>query len=340
VGEQSTIHREARSILCARLRLDDFDAVPGLSPVWDERYRQLGRGRPSIAVGVASTPNLQLAYVARTPGVFVNGAATGGAAVLAIPLSATRLFMQRAPWDSSLVAYLPPGSEYEVLSPAPHRVVALAVNPALLDRVAMERFGTPMTSGASGRFLRMRDASAREGVLRTWARWISSSTRAPSMLGDPVVARVMEQEVVQSLVAALAPTSPLAPLTPYRVLALRAETYIRDTLGEPAQLRDICDAVGTEARSLHHSFQKVFGIPPKAYQRALRLDAVRRDLLRGGPERTVSETAVRWGFFQFGYFAMSYRSMFGELPRETLQRSRDSRGPRVHGVRSGPAVRS
>jgi hypothetical protein len=117
VGEQSTIHREARSILCARLRLDDFDAVPGLSPVWDERYRQLGRGRPSIAVGVASTPNLQLAYVARTPGVFVQGAATGGAAVLAIPLSASRLFMQRAPWDPSLVAYLPPGSEYEVLTP-------------------------------------------------------------------------------------------------------------------------------------------------------------------------------------------------------------------------------
>jgi AraC family ethanolamine operon transcriptional activator len=129
-------------------------------------------------------------------------------------------------------------------------------------------------------------------------------------------------------------------LTPYRALALRAETYIRDTLGEPTQLRDICDAVGTEARSLHHSFQKVFGIPPKAYQRALRLDAVRRDLLRGGSQRTVSETAVRWGFFQFGYFAMSYRSMFGELPRETVQRSRDSRGPRVHGVRSGPAVRS
>ncbi len=340
MGEESSIHREARSILCARLRLDDFDAVPGLSPIWDERYRQLGRGRPSIDVGVTSTPNLQLAYVSRTPGVCVQGAATAGAAVLAIPLSASQLFMQRAPWDPSLVAYVPPGCEYEVLSPAPHRVLALAVSPALLDRVAMERLGTAMPSGVAGRFLRMRDASAREGVLRTWARWISSSTRAPSMLGDPIVARRMEQEVVGSLVAALAPPSPLPPLTPHRQLALRAETYIRDTLDEPAQLRDICDAVGTGPRSLHLSFQKVFGIPPKTYQRALRLDAVRRELLRGGPERTVSETAVRWGFLQLGYFAMSYRCMFGESPRETLRRGRDSRRPHVRWLANGPAVRS
>ncbi len=340
MGAQSNIHQEARSILCARLRLDDFDAVPGLSPVWDERYRQLGRGRPTIDVGVTSTSNLQLAYVSRTPGVFVQGAATGGAAVIAIPLSASRLFMQRAPWDPSLVAYLPPGCEYEVLSPMPHRVLALAVSPALLDGAAMETFGTPMTSGVSGRFLQMRDAAAREGVLRTWARWISSSTRTPSMLGDPVVARQMEHEVVQSLLAALAPTNPLPPLSPHRHLALRAEAFIRDTLGEPARLGDICDAVGTAPRSLHLSFQKVFGIPPKAYQRALRLDAVRRDLLRGSPERTVSETAVRWGFFQLGYFARSYRFMFGESPRETLKRGRDARGSRVRWLANGPAMQS
>jgi AraC family ethanolamine operon transcriptional activator len=322
------------------LRLDDFDAVPGLSPVWDERYRQLGRGRPGIDIGVASTPNLQLACVARTPGVFVQGAATGGAAVLAIPLSAPHLFMQRAPWDASLMAYLPPGCAYEVLSPMPHRVLALAVSPALLDGAAMERFGTPMTSGVSGRFLRMRDAPAREGLLRTWTRWISASTGAPSMLGDPAVARQMEHEVVQSLMAALAPTSPLPPLTPHRQLALRAEAYIRDTLAEQAQLRDICDAVDTGPRSLHLSFQKVFGIPPKTYQRALRLDAVRRELLRGSPERTVSETAVRWGFLQLGYFARSYRCMFGESPRETLQRGRDSRGFHPRWPRAGSAARS
>jgi AraC family ethanolamine operon transcriptional activator len=330
VSEEIIIRGPSGPPLCGRVRLDDFDAIPGLSPVWDERYRQIGRGRPAIQIALASTTRLQLVYMSRNPGVLVQGAAVGGAALLGIPLSGSHLFLRRKPWERDAVGYAPPGGEYEILSTSPHRMLALAVAPGLLDTVAMETLGTTMASFAGASQLRLRDPAASEALRRCWLRWLSAVAASPTLLADPAMARRMEAEILTAFFGALAPREPEWTASSRRQLALRAEAYIRDTLGDPIPLPAICDAVGTSTRTLHASFQQVFGLPPKAYQKALRLDAVRRELLQAREGDTVSAVAGRWGFFQFGYFAMDYRRMFGESPRETLRRGRAGRGRPFH----------
>jgi AraC-like DNA-binding protein len=65
----------------------------------------------------------------------------------------------------------------------------------------------------------------------------------------------------------------------------------------------------------------IFGMPPKAYWKALRLAMAREDLRRARKGMTVSEVAAKWSFYRFGYFAIDYRQVFGENPRDTLQRA-------------------
>jgi transcriptional regulator GlxA family with amidase domain len=73
-------------------------------------------------------------------------------------------------------------------------------------------------------------------------------------------------------------------------------------------------------RTLHDTFHHEVGMSAMAYLRGIRLDHVRTELLRGAASgRTVTDIAMRWGFFHPSRFAQQYRERFGELPSETLR---------------------
>ncbi len=64
-------------------------------------------------------------------------------------------------------------------------------------------------------------------------------------------------------------------------------------------------------------------MPPGRFLKLLRLNRVRRDLIREScAERSVTSLAITHGFTELGRFAGEYRALFGELPSETLQRPR------------------
>jgi AraC family ethanolamine operon transcriptional activator len=307
---------------CGKVQLDDFDAIAGLNPAWDERYAQIGKGRATVDVAFATTGRLQVAHAARAPGLRIRGASAPGLASVAVALEAPRLHVQGEAWDPDLVAYVPPGVEHEILGAAPHRILALAVSHERLRSAAQEHLGQPLPAARSGAFLRLRSAEARASLVCTWSGWIAAGARDPASLLDPATAERMEDEILAAFLRGVVVDLARRPVRPRRELALRAEAFIRDTLGQPVRLDQICAAVNASPRAVHASFQEVLGIPPKAYQKALRLSAVRADLRSARPGATVSEVAARWGFFQFGYFAVDYRKMFGESPRDTLRHAR------------------
>ena len=59
---------------------------------------------------------------------------------------------------------------------------------------------------------------------------------------------------------------------------------------------------------------------PGAYLRALRLNAVRRELKSpAARSKTVQDAAAAWGFWHLSQFALDYRKLFGERPSQTLR---------------------
>lgn len=311
-----------------RVELDDFDAIAAVNSVFTERYTQVGRGRADVRAALATTHRMQIVSVSRSPGVRIQGASTAATACLAIPVEGPSLHLQGLPCTPGTLAYLPPSQEYEVLSASPHRMLVVAVERSRLDAVARDRWGTPMPRACSGPCFRSKDPVSVQRATRTWARWLVAGMRDPGLLVDPVAAERMEEEVLGAYLDAVDPEPGAGTVTPRRELARRAEAFIRGSLREPTRIDDICAAVNASTRGLHNAFKQVYGIPPKTYQKALRLAAVRQELLAARPGTTVSATAVKWGFFQFGYFAMDYRRMFGEGPRETLRRARAGRRTR------------
>ena len=87
-----------------------------------------------------------------------------------------------------------------------------------------------------------------------------------------------------------------------------------------------CKALGVSKRTLHDAFRDHLDTTPKAYLKALRLNAAHHDLLQRAGQTTVTDVALDWGFGHFGWFSQDYRRLFGETPLQTLRRGR-ARGP-------------
>jgi AraC family transcriptional regulator, ethanolamine operon transcriptional activator len=320
-----------RVSLAGEIQLDDFDAIREVSPEWDQDHVQIGRGRQAVRATVVQTARMQVACISRGPGARIQGTPPRGTVALAIALRGHRLQLRGRPLDRGIVGVQPDGSEFELVAPAPHSELVLAVDRRLLDEGAWERWGCPFPSGVTGGVLRLRDPDALRRILRTSARWLRAARASPAMVCDPASVARLESEVLAAYLDGIDPGPLPIPVGPRRELAHKAESFLRASLREPIRLQDVCDAVGASSRAVHAAFQVVYGIPPKAYLKALRLSAARAALRGARPGVTVSEIAARFGFFQHGYFSVDYRKMFGERPRETLRGAKAART--IHVVR-------
>jgi AraC-like DNA-binding protein len=75
---------------------------------------------------------------------------------------------------------------------------------------------------------------------------------------------------------------------------------------------------GASERLLRYAFLERFGVSPKAYLLAVRLNGVRKELRAADPVCTVIDVANIWGFWHMGQFAADYRRLFGNFPSKRL----------------------
>ncbi len=87
----------------------------------------------------------------------------------------------------------------------------------------------------------------------------------------------------------------------------------------PLSLDEICKAVGMKRRTLQKYFHELYGMGPTEYFRVRRLNGARTDLLKGGSK--VSDVAAHWNFTHLGRFSGSYKTLFGESPKTTRDRT-------------------
>lgn len=107
-----------------------------------------------------------------------------------------------------------------------------------------------------------------------------------------------------------------------RIAVERAREYIRARLAEPLRLSELCSYAHVQARALEYGFREITGLSPIAYVKSLRLNAVRKTLLRSpAPKRSISEIALDHGFWHLSQFAVDYRKFFGETPTSTRRRA-------------------
>ncbi|MFM7425754.1 MAG: helix-turn-helix domain-containing protein [Elainella sp.] len=144
----------------------------------------------------------------------------------------------------------------------------------------------------------------------------------PESLTQPQSRHQLE-DFISLLIDSIPPEASRSPSLPSPrrfELVKQAEEYMRTHLETPITLMSLCQALYTSERPLTYGFREVYGSSPMAYLKTLRLYAVRTELQQAEPTTTViAEIAHRFGFHSMGHFSRDYKTMFGELPSETLK---------------------
>ena len=102
----------------------------------------------------------------------------------------------------------------------------------------------------------------------------------------------------------------------------RAYQYMTANARENITIEDLTAVAGVSGRALYEGFRRFKGASPMACLRAIRMQAIRKELLDGKDTEDVTLIAQRWGFFHLGRFAANYQRIFGEKPSHTLRRRR------------------
>jgi len=102
----------------------------------------------------------------------------------------------------------------------------------------------------------------------------------------------------------------------------RVEDYIEAHWDEAVSIETLVKIAGVSERAIFRAFQRDRGYSPMAFAKIVRLRHAKELLATPSEKTTVTEVALRCGFANLGHFAREYREAFGQLPSETLARSR------------------
>ena len=308
----------------ATQQFTDFDVLSSALRGWALSLDQLDSGPFSCRL-----TQIQCGPVGLQEGTFSRrvqqrGAAPRGCWTFGVPLSHTTRYRWRGrSIEADHVIGFDEGTEMESVSEPGFHILAVSIEKKAAARLC-EATGLPPFSESVGREAALRCAPAELAQLRKFGNAIADHAKSKP---NPIGAKGFSTAVAQTLPSLLAEamgrseTTAFTPPANVRSKALRrALEAIHDRAAEPLSITELYRLSGASSRTVRYAFEEAFGIPPKTYLQAYRLNQVRRLLKNheGARSGSISDIANDWGFWHMGQFAADYRKMFGELPSETL----------------------
>jgi AraC-like DNA-binding protein len=175
-------------------------------------------------------------------------------------------------------------------------------------------------------------------LLRLHSKACRLAETRPKLIANPEVARALEQQLLHALVNCL--TADDANGNPktrrhHADVMVRFEEALTAHIGRQLNMPALCSAIGVPERTLRVCCSEFLGISPTRYLLLRRLNLARSALRRADPATaSVAEIARTYQFREPGRFAVTYRTIFGEMPSSTLRRKsiKNINLPKSHSV--------
>jgi len=309
-------------------RLHDFEDFRQLFGQWNGEFQQLSRGEFRGSIQVLQGRVVRLIQAASNQAILARGTDSDAFATF-IPITARN---ESTIWQGNrslrrgqLIAKRPE------VGYANNNRRGWTIRALLVPKEALERSIAVLTGKDPEEVMPSWAAlsPAPESMARFELAMETLQTRAlrhPSWLMTSS-GQDQEMECLRHLVDAMvdrpSKDSPRLAPSARAVLVKRTLDLMHQDLSTNLSAVHLCAALGVSDRTLRRAFHDTFGMGPLAYQRLLRLHAVRTALKqRDRADTRVADIAHRWGFHRLGAFAEAYCRQFGELPSQTPWRNK------------------
>jgi AraC family ethanolamine operon transcriptional activator len=218
------------------------------------------------------------------------------------------------------VFLVPPGGEFCLASHRSHEWLTVTIPTSLLlpSPLALEH-----VSRSSPSLLEPPPHVTRRFTTLV-RRVLAAAEHRPQLLNRPVVLESIKSDLIRTAINLF--TNRQLNASPHfarwRFQTKSAIELALSQVDKALTIAELARQLGAPERSLRTAFQKCYAMAPVELLRIYRLHQARYQLLASCPDRnTVTEIAFGLGFWELGRFARAYRSLYGELPSETLRKT-------------------
>jgi len=199
-----------------------------------------------------------------------------------------------------------------------------------LDNSALERTLKALVGDSSDRPLQFDDAAdpdpAEMTVLRQHTFQLAAELEHLEAARSPIAIAEFERGVIVRFLLAhrhnFQHVFDREPLRASEGVVQRVQDYIEQDWDRPIDLAEIAAVANVSVRTIFREFKRAGRGSPAQFAKRVRLERSARLLAEPDAFTTVTSVALRCGFQNLGRFSADYFRAFGELPSETLRRSR------------------
>jgi AraC-like DNA-binding protein len=313
-----------------RLVTTDLDlARERVGQMWERHRSELTRGRRyGIAWHQAGFARSTLSFVRTPSSIHVTCGPMSQTFHVTLQESGRvrhRICRQEAIATAGCAVVHVPGDELE-LEIEPFAALILSFDADLVFETLQQRYKNGSPSWPGLREFRLDTPAG--AAMRSLCRWTAHQLDRPEseIVTSAGAASSLERTLLMLLLDCI---DGQYPLDRGRVDALpqarvrQIEDWIDGHIFEAIAVEEMAKAAGVSVRSLQIAFRRFRGCTPMQFVLRRRLEAAHKALCTAKPGMRVTQIASECGFFNFGRFAARYRTMFGELPSETLTRCLD-----------------
>ena len=308
---------------------DDFHLHGASAPEWHQRYLQLSSGvmRSSLTEATSGSVHVFRKWMSERvvqqgqlpPGKFcfavINRCTSGTPRIQGQEIHEDRLIILRG------------GDEFTIQRPKGMDLLAVTFETAAFDRL-LDAWPAQMRRLLSRPILQAPSRALQR--LRRDLLTILESPRAARPGGtsiDDLAASQLVFEMLSDALGAVSGTTSAVANASAPFLVAECHRIVAGSGKSPPSIETLCERLGTSRRSLQNSFRQVADTTPVHYLRSVRLNAV-RTRLRSTQQAmlTISQAAADQGFTHLSHFTERYKTLFGELPSQTVRGRTESPG--------------
>jgi len=296
----------------------DFDALTETLQGWNLELYKLDTSAFTGSLSQLISEDLILSHGRFSSRLKQIGEPPRGYRTFGVPISADMQMLWRGKHvEGNDLILFPPGGELYASTNSGFNIITVSIKDGVLHEIAEQL----QFHGLEKQFLSSEvyrcDEREMTSLKKTLYTVFAEHERDPAL--DPAgTARQIAMRLIQVIHSASRHS--LQQPTPLRQEVVRkVDQHIFQYVEEPPTIPELCAVTGASKRTLEYAFNEYFGLNPKAYVNAMRLNAVRKQL-RGAQagDILVADVANTWGFWHMGQFAADYRKLFGENPSITL----------------------
>ena len=303
----------------------DFDELTETARAWDLEFSQLDRGDFNGELAQFGNERLNLSYARFNRHLFQKGAPPRGFRTFVIPADrAQRFLWRRKEITSAHVPVFPTGGELDAVSWLGFQVFTLSFSEEMLADAIERQELTRLHMFLGNREVCTPQPESlhlvRHSLQCFFRHLMATSPKGNTSLHQDDFGQDLCAQLLKGFASSRAGSSSPSPLLRHKTLK-RVEDYLSAFPTIPHTVRELCRVAQASERTLEYAFLERFGVSPKTYLQAFRLNGMRKALRVADPaSESVTALATRWGFWHMGQLAKDYKRLFAESPSETLKK--------------------